>query len=423
MLSLRIALRYFGTRKWHAAVNVISAVSVAGVAVATAAIVVVLSVFNGFTDLAASHLAVIDPELRVVPVTGKVLPTDADSLARRLMALPEVEIATPVLEERALLVGGTMGSSDGSRQMPVRLKGVSPRDYARTVDFNHTVIDGVGWGPESVEGLQMSVGVAMETGLRPSPYARATIYVPRRRGRINPANPAGAYNGRELSIEGVFRVEQPEYDADRVIIPLETARELLERGEGDASALELRLATGADARAVAKTLRGILGPEMKVLDRLEQQSDAFRMIAVEKWMTFMMLVAILIIAAFNIISTLSLLVLEKSPDAVTLRALGAPANLVRGIFIWEGALITLAGGAIGLVTGALLSWGQQCFGWVKLGGDPSLLTTAVYPVRVAPWPDFVLVAVAVIGLSALIGACAVLFTGPVTKPQTTINEE
>ncbi len=407
MLALRIALRYLRAKKSHNAVNVISLISLCGVAVATAAIVIVLSVFNGFNDLAASHLSALDPELKASPAEGKVV-AQADSLARELEKLPEVAAATAVLEERALLVAP-------AGQMPVVIKGVDERAYPEVVGVNGTVIDGAVIGPGTVPEdcpppMHIAVGVAIETGLRPGLESTAELYVPRRRGRLNPANPAAAYRRADFTVAGVFRIEQPEYDADHVIVPLAEARQLLEYSGGEASAIEIRLVPGTRVSDGAKAIGRILGEDFTISDRLRQQEAAFRMIAIEKWLTFAMLIAILLIAAFNILSTLSLLVIEKRDDASTLRALGAPASLTAAVFRWEGALISLAGGAIGIVLGSLLALGQEHFGWVKLSGDPSLLSTSAYPVRLAPWPDLVAVVLVILMLAAAVAAASRLFT-------------
>lgn len=406
MLALRIALRYLLAPKSHNAVNVISVISMTGVAVAVAAIVVVLSVFNGFADLAAAHLSVIDPELKVVPRSGKVF-AGADTLAAELMRdIPDLAVATPSLEERALLVAR-------SGQMPVVFKGVDPDVYPLAVDFNSTILDGSPLFNDSIYGLvpmTISVGVAMETGLRPGQDAGAELYVPRRKGRINPANPAASYRSAAFAVAGVYRVEQPEYDTDRLLIPLDKARTLLEYGGGEASALELRLSPGSDVEKVRSDLEKRLGGDFEILSRLQQQEAAFRMIAIEKWMTFVMLAAILLIACFNIFSTLSLLVIEKRSDASTLRALGASRGQTSLIFSLEGALITLAGGLAGLLLGSLLTLGQQTWGWVKLAGDPSLLTTSSYPVRLAPWPDLAAVMLMLVIMASITALAARFFT-------------
>lgn len=406
MLALKIALRYLFAPKSHKAVNTISVISMVGVAVATMAIVVVLSVFNGFSDLAKSHLSLIDPDLKVMAAEGKVIES-CDSISSRISSVDGVASVSPVLAERGLLTGG-------DRQMPVVFKGIDPHSMA--LDFGQILLDGVytplaGVG-DSIAGAQIAVGVAMDLGLRPSPYPAAELYVPRRTGRINPANPAASYRSLTLAVTGVFRVDQPEYDADYIIIPISEARRLLEYDDDVAGALEICVKPGYAPGAVKKAVEAALGPGFGVQTRIEQQADTFRMISVEKWITFLMLVFILIIASFNIISTLSLLVIEKRDNMATLRALGAPHGLVRGVFVAEGWLITTIGGFAGIIVGIVLSLLQEHFGFIKLSADPSALSIDVYPVRL-DMGDVALVFAAVLATGLAIGAISRLFTGKI----------
>lgn len=405
MLSLRIALRYLFSKKSHKAVNVISIVSLGGVAVATAAIVVVLSVFNGFADLAMRNLSAFDPDLKVVPAQGKVF-ADADSLAERIAALEGVRAAAPALTERALIVAP-------GAQMAVRLQGLDAVGATEVADIDSIIIDGVYTAalpePWNVPCVQLAVGVAMDTRLRPEPIPQAEIYIPRRNVRINPANPAAAYRRREVAVSGVFRVNQAEYDADFVVVALDTLRSMLDYNCAEASSIGIAVAPEASASAVKARVEQVLGPDFQVLTRVAQQHETFRMIAVEKWVTFLMLAFILIIAAFNIISTLSLLVIEKRDDMSTLRALGARSGSLRTIFVWQGFLITAIGGAIGALLGVALSLAQEHLGLIKLNADPSALTTSVYPVHVlASDVGIVLATIACVGL--IIGLASRWFT-------------
>lgn len=403
MLTLRIALRYLVAPKSHNAVNVISLISLGGVAVATAAIVIVLSVFNGFNDLAFSHLSVLDPQLKVKALSGKVF-AESDSLCRAIMEnVPGAETATPVIEERGLIVSG-------DAQMPVRFKAVDPASYTSVVDFDKAIIDGVGLDAIEIPAMTMSVGVALETGIRPSPEASAELYVPKRVGKINPVNPSASYLREPLLVGGVFRVEQAEYDTDMIFIPLEVGRNILQYYDSEASAIEISLRAGTSEKEVVKALTAFLGPDFAVETRIQQQATAYRMIAIEKWMTFALLTAILLIAAFNILSTLSLLIIEKRDDVSTLRALGATQPTTRHIFQWEGALITICGGIAGIVLGSILTLCQQHFGWIKLSGDASMLATVSYPVRLAIWPDIAATLACVVALSLLISFATRAFT-------------
>lgn len=411
MLSLRLALRYLVSRKSHGVVNVISAVSVAGVAVATAAIVVVLSVFNGFSDLARGHFSLLDPDLLITPVKGKVI-AQADSLSNAISADQDVAMALPSLTERGLLVG------DG-KQLGVVFKGVDRQEYRRLVNLDSAVQAGASFNPDYlIDGEQLSdmaVGVAMRMELVPG-VSRSELYVPRRVGRINPANPAGAFYSVPLVLGNVLAINQTEFDADHIIIPIEAARDILCYDNGEASAIEVKAAPGVKIGALRRSLSDSLGPEYLVADRDLQHQDSFRMIAVEKWVTFAMLVFILVIAAFNIVSTLSLMVIEKRDNMTTLSFLGAPSSTIRGVFMWMGGLITFAGGIAGTALGAFLAWLQQVAGIIKLSGDPSQLAVTVYPVRVA-WGDLVAVLALVAVLSLVISATTVAFTSRIgSKP-------
>jgi len=368
------------------------------------AIIVVLSVFNGFTDLAHSHLAAIDPEVKISPRQGKVIDC-ADSLAAVLEQRPDVEAAAVILQERALLLAGDY-------QMPVVFRGLDPAKVRRVTDIDAVIIDGVyadlNSMPDSIAGMQAAVGVAVNLGLRPSPYAAGMIYVPKRKGRINPANPAAAYRSLQVAMTGVVQIDQPEYDADFVFIPLSCARQLLDYRAGEGSAVEVKAARGVSPDQLAESLARDF-PQYLVQGRIEQQADTFRMISVEKWVTFLMLVFILLVAAFNIVSTLSLMVIEKRSDMATMRALGAPLSMTRAIFVAEGWLITAVGGIVGLVLGIALSLLQQYGGIVKLAADPSALTIDVYPVRLE-WVDVAVVFFAILVTGLLIGLLSRLFT-------------
>lgn len=407
MLALNIARRYLLSRKSHSAVNIICGVAIGGVSVAIMAIVVVLSVFNGFASLAEKQMGLFDADLRVEPAAGKTI-AGADSLAVRVAAMPQVAAAVPVIDERALAVSP-------SAQMPVRLKGVGAA-FADVTDMDSIIVDGA-YAVDSVYGYgpaHLSVGVAGYMGLSPRVGNIVGVYVPRRVGRINPANPATAFRGDSLAVRSVWQTQRPDYDADRMIVPLATARRLLDYENGEASAVEIRLAAGADPDAEAARLSAALGDSVRVLTRARQNADSFRMIAVEKWLTFLLLVCILAVASFNIVSTLSLLVIEKRDNMATLRALGASRAMTRRVFMWQGALIALCGGLLGSVLGVALSLGQQHFGWVRLNAEADALTIQVYPVGVHAADLLVVAAVVAVGAvaSALV---TLLFTKDLEK--------
>lgn len=406
MLSLRIALRYLFSRKSHSAVNIISFISLAGVAVATVAVVCVLSVFNGFTDLAGSRMSMIDPQLEVKRVDAQVI-ADGDSLVDAIKRVDGVEMALPTLMGQALAVYH-------DKQMPVRVKGV-PGGYDRMTGISSLVIDGEFYDADAspldtLPGMEprplaaMGVGVAVNMLSGAGITEPMGIYVPRRLGNINPANPLGAFTADSVVVTAVFQVDQPQYDADLVMLPLETVRYLLDY-EKECSSVEVKLAPDANEGRAQAAIAAALGPDYMVLTRMEQQADTFRMIRIEKWISFLLLAFILVIASFNIISTLSILIIEKESNIRTMIALGASRGMLSRIFMLEGWLISIGGGIVGIIVGVALCLVQQYCGIIKLAGDTANLAIDVYPVRVDP-VDLL----AVLALVALIGLMSTALT-------------
>lgn len=392
MLELNIALRYLFSKKTHNAVNLISMVSVAGIAVATAAIVIVLSVFNGFERLAMEQVSVMAPPLRVVPVKGKAI-AGADSLVAALRSRYPSATVVPTVTDQALAVVGDM-------QMPVSIKGVPP-GWHEASGFGRAVIDGAmsGFGADSVWSYaSVSVGTALKLKAHPGAYEFLCVYLPRREGRVNPANPYAAFRGDSLLVASVFQTGHSADDEQSVVLPLDVARRLLDYSD-EATAIELWGVDGSDRGSVARFVAESRGEGLTVQDRAAQQSSTFAMISVEKWITFLMLAFILLIASFNIISTLSLLMIEKSGNAAILRAMGASPPMITRVFVIEGWLVTFSGGVAGLLAGAALTLAQQWGGFVKLGGDASRMIIDSYPVRLQVSDLFIVLAlVAVVGL-------------------------
>lgn len=402
MLALRIAIRYLLAKKSHRAVNIITLIAVIGVTIATMAVVLVLSIFNGFSDLALSRLSNLDPEISIVPKVGKAV-VGVDSLAAVVKRTDGIADVIPVITERALIEAGEV-------RLPVVMKGV-PAGYDSVSHISDIMLAGeyavATSDPDATPAIQLSVGVANNVPFYPSPDSRVSLIVPRRGGRINPANPSAAFRGSEFAFSGVFRAGSVDIDNDHVIVPFDAAADLLDY-ENEATALEVVLRPEADPDEVRDRLSESLGSRYKVLDRMEQRADSFRMIAIEKWVTFMMLVCILVIAMFNIVSTLSLLAIEKRDNMQTLRWLGAPSKMVRDIFIAEGFLITVIGGAAGIVLGVVGTLLQQTFHIIKLSADEASLTINYYPVRLDPLDllavgaVIVVLALVVSGISRLI---------------------
>lgn len=373
---LRIAWRYLWARKSHSVVSVIAAVSIIGVAVATAAIVCVLSVFNGFQEVLSSKLDTLSPQLIVQPTSGKVF-ANADSLASALNLIDGIDMATPTVTDNALAIYST-------HEMPVTLKGVVPEEYDKVTDIR-SILKGESeyietLSPESSPGALLSIGSASQLGAHTLGES-LLIFAPRREGRVNMANPANSFLRDSVTFSGYFQSQHSQFDQDLIIVPIEVARDLFQY-DSEASAVELKLKPGADITATAEKVRIAAGSGAIVKDRLQQQEINFRMIKIEKWVTFLLLFFILLIASFNLISTLSMLVLEKQKSLRTLRNLGATPSATAAIFRWESLLVALLGGISGLILGIGLCLMQQHFGLIRLNGDPSAMIIDTYPIKV-----------------------------------------
>ena len=389
-LPLKIAWRYLVSKKGHQAVNIISIVAVCGVVVATAALICVLSVFNGFRGLIMGKLAMLDPQIAITATLGKTI-NDADSVIDAVSGVAGVERAIPVIEDQALAIYAQL-------QMPVRLKGV-PDDYNTMNLMDSVIVDGQWKLRDQVSRYAVAgAGPAVRLMVRPDFLGMVRLYAPQRQGRVNIANPMGAFRQDSLFVSGIFQLQQNSYDADLIYVPLEMARELFDY-ETEATQVEVKLAPGANEQEAMSAISQALGNSYQVKNRLMQQREAYRLVNIEKWMAFLLLAFILIIATFNVISTLSLLIIEKDDSIATLRALGANDRQISRIFVLQGWLITLVGAMTGVVIGLLLCLGQQRFGWLRLSGDPANMIINAYPVEVQ-WTDVLITfaLVAAVGL-------------------------
>ena len=389
-LPLRIAWRYLMSKKGHQAVNVISIVAVCGIVVATAALICVLSVFNGFRGLIMGKLAMLDPEVAITATMGKTI-NNADSIIDAVSGIPGVERAVPVIEDQALAMYAQL-------QMPVRLKGV-PDDYNTMNQIDSVIVDGQWKLRDQVSRYAVAgAGPAVRLCVRPDFIGMVRLYAPQRQGHVNIANPMGAFRQDSLFVSGIFQLQQNNYDADLIYVPLDMARDLFDY-ETEATQVEVKLAAGANEQQAMRAITQALGDGYLVKNRLMQQSEAYRLVNIEKWMAFLLLAFILIIATFNVISTLSLLIIEKDDSIATLRALGANDRQISRIFVLQGWLITLVGAITGVIIGLILCLCQQRFGWLHLSGDPANMIIDAYPVEVQ-WTDVLvtLALVAAVGL-------------------------
>ncbi len=398
---MKIAFRYLKSKKAHNAVNIISIISMCGVVVTTAALVCVLSVFNGFKGVIQGRLAHLDPELAITPAKGKVM-VDADSVITALKSIDGVAMAMPVLEDQALAIYADY-------QMPVRLKGV-PVNYHELNSIDSTIVDGSYALKDDVSSFAVvGIGPAMNLRLRAGSLRMLQLYAPRRVGRVNVANPIDAFMCDSLFVSSIFQVQQNSYDQDMIFVPIDFARNLFDY-ESEASQVELKLRAGVETESMMQKVSQLLGPSYEVKDRLMQQSESFRMINVEKWISFLLLAFIMIIATFNVISTLSLLIIEKDESIATFQNLGATRQQITRIFVAEGWLITMIGAVIGIILGLILCLGQQTFGWLKLNADANQVIVNAYPVQVV-WTDILVVLL----LVAAIGFVTSLVTSTVMR--------
>ncbi len=383
-----IARRYLFSKKSTHAINIISAISMVGVAVATMALVVTLSVFNGFHDLVAGLFTAFDPQLKVAPATGKTIAAD-DSTLCLIRKFPEVLVATETVEDMAL-------AAYGERQAMVKIKGVDD-NFDSLTHINKILY---GEGSFILHAANLHYGIpgiqlADRLGTGYHYYEPLKIYAPRRQGQLNMANPSDGFVEDELYSPGVlFSVQQAKYDRDYILTSLAFARNIFDC-EGQISALELRLQPGADTDYVKSKIKKLCGDRFTVKDRYEQQDDTFRIMEIEKLIAYIFLTFILMVACFNIIGSLSMLIIDKKDDVRTLRALGASDSQITQIFLFEGRIISAIGAATGIVVGLILCWAQQQFGIVGLGDSSGQFIIEAYPVSVHAW-DIVIVFVTVL---------------------------
>lgn len=392
-LSFYIARRYLFSKKKHNAVNIISGISVCGVALATLAMVCTLSVFNGFQDMVAGFFTAFDPQLKITVREGKVFLPDEPAL-QQVRALPEVEVWTETLEENAMV-------QYKDRQVMAVIKGVDDNfEQLTSIDsllygtgqfvLKDNIVD---YGFLGIELMsQLGTGIQFVDPLK--------VYAPRRHVRVNLANPSAAFNHEYLFSPGaVFVVNQEKYDAHYIVTSLTFARRLFDY-DREVSAVELKLKSGADTEAVRRHISELLGDRFVVQNRYEQQADVFRIMEIEKLISYLFLTFILVIACFNVIGSLSMLILDKREDVVTLRNLGADDRLVVRIFLFEGRLISAFGAVVGILLGLLLCWAQQRFGFISLGGGGGAFVVDAYPVSVHV-TDVLLVFVTVLAVGFL----------------------
>ena len=370
-----ISRRYLFSKKSTNVINLISFISVVGVAVATMALVVVLSVFNGFHDMVAGFFTQFDPQIEIVPAMGKYAPADAPELTK-IRQFPEIEVATESVEDQALTIYR-------DQQSMVMIKGVDD-NFNKLVNIQN-ILYGDGAYELHVADLQYGImGIRLAqtlgTGARWDGYLN--IYAPRREGQLDLSDPMDGFVVDSLLSPGVvFSVQQSRYDKNYILTSIQFARNLF-GCDGELTALELKLKPGVDVDAVQKKMQKVAGDKFRVLNRYEQQADTFNVMEIEKLMAYIFLTFILVVACFNIIGSLSMLIIDKKNDVETLRCLGASDKQISDIFMLEGRMITLIGAVAGVLLGLLLCWLQQQYGFVRLGSSSGSFVIDAYPVSV-----------------------------------------
>lgn len=393
--SFYVARRYMFSKKSVGAINVISFISVAGVAVGTMALVIVLSVFNGFHDLVASLFTNFDPQIEVVPVKGKTINADAPELDR-IRHLDFVDVATDVVEDQAIAVYG-------DRQRMVTVMGVD-ENFDQLTNISD-ILYGDGDFTLRVANLYFGVPgirLAQDLGLGARWADYLKIYAPVRRGQLTDLDtPTDGFVVDSLLSPGVvYAVNQNKYDRDRIITSIYFARQLFDQ-DGMLSSLQLRLKPGTDLSTAKREIKAAAGEKFRVLDRFEQQADTFRIMQIEKVLAYVFLTFILIVACFNIISSLSMLIIDKKNDINTLHNLGANDRQIQSIFLYEGRIISAVGTLIGIGLGLALCGLQQAFGFVKMGESSGTFIVNAYPVSVHYWDVLVVfITVILIGWAA-----------------------
>ena len=386
-LENKIAWRYLFSKKGHNAINIVSGISAVAVAVVTAAMICVLSVMNGFGTLVEQMFSEFDAPLLVVPAQGTTLRTDTLPIAS-LYAREDIEAISMQLEQTALI-------RYKDHQMPARVMGVDSL-FTRTAHIDSIISDGYFCVYDGAfDRTVLGRGLAAQIGMNAHFTGALHFYAPKRTERINMLRPDKSLLHEYAFIAGTFAVNQLEYDDRLLLVSLPLAQRLFEYDEHTATALRIQ-STDRSSDRLQTELTKELGPGYKVLNRYEQQADFFRILRIEKWLTVLLLVFILLIASFNIVGSLTMLIIDKKEDIRILSNLGADERTIRRVFLLEGWMISAWGTICGLVLGLIVCLGQQHFGWLKLGNGSEYVVSA-YPVQVQA-TDILLVEIIVLAL-------------------------
>lgn len=375
-LPLFIARRYLFAKKSHNVINIISAISAVGMAIGTAALIIILSIYNGFDELVKSTLSNVEPDILITPAKGKVFIPEGEAFDRIK--------ANPMIGEYDLILQENVFVDYDGHQGIAKAKGVDSAFEAESPLAEHITNGEFSLHKGQLPQMVVGAGLAYKMGMNPAFLASAELYFPIRDRNFSLANPAASIETVRMRPSGIFSVNQ-QIDNDLIILPIEQMRKLLGYEE-EVSGVELRLVEGStakDLRSAIKHIQKELGPGFKVLDRFRQNTSLYKMMRYEKAAIFLILIFVIIIIALNIFGSITMLIIEKKDDIETYRSLGATDKMLRRTFTLEGWLISLLGLAAGLVVGIGFSLAQQHFGFIKMPG--SFLVNA-YPV-ILQWQD------------------------------------
>ena len=378
-------------KKQFNAIHIITAISSVAVGVVTAAMVCVLSVMNGFGVMVEQLFSQFDPDLRITTQKGKSF-SISEEKKDELLGLPSVDLLSESITETALVYFE-------DKQMPVQLQGVDAEFDELTgieqiiTDGHYEVYDG------AFDRAVLGQGLAWKLGIGARFVSGIEVYAPKREGKVNMLRPDANFNRETCFIAGTFAVNQQKYDDNLMLVDIDLTRRLLDYDSTEVTALQVAVAEGYSVKQAKKEIVSVLGEEYAVQDRYEQQEDFFRILRVEKLLTTLLLVFILLIATFNGIGSLSMLIIDKQQDIRTLSHLGASEKMIRRVFVLEGWMVNALGALGGLVVGLVVCLLQEHLGLLKLGNGAEYVIEA-YPVAVQGW-DIVMVIVVVLALGAI----------------------
>ena len=389
--ELKIAWRYLFAKKQFNAIHIITAISSVAVGVVTAAMVCVLSVMNGFGVMVEQLFSQFDPDLRITTQKGKSF-SISEEKKDELLGLPSVDLLSESITETALVYFE-------DKQMPVQLQGVDAEFDELTgieqiiTDGHYEVYDG------AFDRAVLGQGLAWKLGIGARFVSGIEVYAPKREGKVNMLRPDANFNRETCFIAGTFAVNQQKYDDNLMLVDVALTRRLLDYDSTEVTALQVTVAEGYSVKQAKREILGVMGEGYAVQDRYEQQEDFFRILRVEKLLTTLLLVFILLIATFNGIGSLSMLIIDKQQDIRTLSHLGASEKMIRRVFVLEGWMVNALGALGGLVVGLVVCLLQEHLGLLKLGNGAEYVIEA-YPVAVQGW-DIVMVIVVVLALGAI----------------------